>query len=189
MNPVVIHNLAENIEIILNVVVQDQRDIKSVLKAFAKEEGKDINDPNFEGLGYPGDIFKIVFACSDSKNWLKNIKIIINAIIPEQRTFIYVIEKLAVVMGVNIDDFNAGKGFLDAKDAMIIALYCSDCKDFIKNYLKIFKVIKSEQKEQKNIISILDEIIKENINNCQDFLDIENEDLVEIINNVYNQIK
>lgn len=83
-------------------------------------------------------------------------------------------------MGVNFADF-AGKGFLDARNAMIIALYCSDCKDFIKNYLKIFKVIKSEQKNHKNIISILKELIKENINNCQDFLDIENEDFVKII--------
>ena len=178
INPI-IHEIAGCIDVFLKAIKEDERDFLSIIKAFV--EGKDINDPKFEGLSTGEDIFKIVFACSDSKNWRNNIKLIINSMIPSHRVFIYVIANLCIVKGINVSVINNGNGFLDAKDAFIISLNCSDCRDFIKNFFTIFKTIKKEQREQNNIMSVLNEVIKENINNCQSFLDLEGKDFTKLV--------
>ena len=63
-----------------------------------------------------------VFTYSDSKDWIKNIKVIINTIIPNERLFIYSISNLCITKGIDVSVINNGDGFLYTKDAFIISL-------------------------------------------------------------------
>ena len=101
-----------------------------------------------------------------------NIKYILAAVVEDQRNFKVVIKSFAKQENIDIESKDE-IGFMDARDVFMIALNCNDCNKLKENIKLIMKVIKKEEKTFDNIVTVLNDFVDKNENNCKTFLNFE----------------
>ena len=174
----------ENIATFLNFVDKNKNDCK-----LSKEKELDkIDIVSKDEIGFMNarNAFLIAFYCSDNYQLVKNIKLILKVIIKEERTF----EKIMTVLNdfknkndcklspekeldkIDIDSKDE-IGFMNARNAFMIAFNCSDCYQLEKNIKLIMKVIIKEERTFDNIVTVLNDFVDKNENDCKTFLNFE----------------
>ena len=101
-----------------------------------------------------------------------NIKILLKAVVEDQRNFKVIINYLAKLENIDIESKDE-IGFMNAREVFMIALNCNDCYKLKENIKLIMKVIKKEEKTFDNIVTILNDFMDKNENNCKTFLNFE----------------